>query len=149
MIKSHLLYQLSYRGDERAEFYKWTKRTSSDLGDSPKLFDTQGGSLSFSGGWRVGRVDGGRGHFSQSVEIKLLHFRSGPRCFAEKCQARLDAGVVSEATNRDRLPHFFPARVCDELVKNHCKSHTMQRIVGVSLIHMIGLKRGLPVGMRS
>ncbi len=57
-----------------------------------------------------------------------FHTRSRPRGFAQKGQARLDAGIVTEAADGNSLGHSFPTVARDEFVENRFQGHAVEGI---------------------
>ena len=67
--------------------------------------------------------------FFQSFEIKLLNFSPRPGGFAQKLQARLDARIADKTINPDTLTKYFPTKTIHQMIENHLKGNTMQRII--------------------
>lgn len=74
------------------------------------------------------------------VEVKFLDLCTSPGCFSQEREARFDAWVVSETPNRNRLSHFRPTDLCNELLKNHRERNALHWILGKFLGHVSQFK---------
>ncbi len=76
---------------------------------------------------------------AQHEQVKTFHFLACPRGFAQKLQARSDAGVVREAANRDALAQVIPAVMVGQAVH---KGFQGQAVQGVAHLRALGSRCG-------
>ena len=168
MIKSHLLYQLSYRGIAsggilllgRTRIKRLCKHVVGQFvshAPSPRrvcgarlcvtstFFENSGRathcSVVSNRLMTVFRLVCGCADLVQAVEVERLNLRPRPRCFSEEREARFEARVVSKTPNRNDPPHLRPTDMCDELFNHHHKRNAVQRILGMFLSHVLCVVR--------
>ena len=65
---------------------------------------------------------------AQHEQVKTLDFFACPGGFAQKFQARADAGVVREAANRDAPAQVIPAVMVGQTVHKGLQGQTMKGV---------------------
>lgn len=66
---------------------------------------------------------------AKTLDVKVFHFLSRPRCFAQKSEARFDRRIFLEATDIDPIGKPFPAIKRKQLFKDKFERQPMQGIV--------------------
>jgi hypothetical protein len=69
---------------------------------------------------------------AQHEEVKAFDFLASPRCFSQKFQAGVHAGVVREAANRDARAQVVPAIVVGQLGDDGLKGQAVKRVARLS-----------------
>lgn len=69
------------------------------------------------------------------MQVQLLHFLSGPGCFAQKLQAGLYAGFVFETIDIDIIGKALPAIYLHQVLQDHLQGFTVQRVVRLIFHH--------------
>src|ERR1044072_642721 len=86
------------------------------------------------------------------TRIDRLDLRPRPRCLAQVLERRSDAGIDTEAVDRDVPREAFPAEAVDHVAKHHLERHPMEGIVGLPSGHGFvrdgSITRALPSGWR-
>lgn len=80
----------------------------------------------------------GSTRFAQGVEVKLLHFFSGPRGPSQEFQTGFDARVFAKALDRDAAAQFLPAVLLGQVGQDHFEGDAVQWVVGLFAGHHAG-----------
>ena len=65
----------------------------------------------------------------QTTDIQFFHLFPGPGRFAQKSEARFDAGVFDKTIDADAPAQFFPPKMGNEVVEDGFQCFAVQRVV--------------------
>ena len=76
------------------------------------------------------------------MHIQGLNLRSGPGRFSQELQTGFNTRIVIKTADIDPFPHFYPAIMRYQARKNHFQSETVERVVGLRIVHRFTRVKG-------